>query len=341
MNRMRSVVAVIALLALGGSASPDEPGRTNHTNPAIRLAAPEKPYIVLRRGEVEAIVVDHRAVDDGVLPRHRAGYSGLAALRHAWRRQNLFVPAYAGLIFQHIHDGTTRPRDILFEPRNAPVELRRVDDHTAELYQRPTPHWGLEGCLRYEMLPDGAIEMTLECVPRRRSFRNGSIGLFWASDTDRPESGAIHFRGHPDGGDVTPRWIESVSPAHGVRATHLGAADRRDFPHDEGFPLTLVFSGSGLRHDEPWYFGVSHGMADAQVFRPRDRVRFAQSPPGGGRGNPARDFQACLPVYEVGRRYTLVMRALYLPYESVEQVREAVESHRLALGQDDRAKGAD
>jgi hypothetical protein len=36
---------------------------------------------------------------------------------------------------------------------------------------------------------------------------------------------------------------------------------------------------------------------------------------------------------EVGRRYTLVVRALYLPYESPAQVREAVEPHRRALGQ--------
>ena len=188
------VTIVVALFARGtigrapasaGTALPDEPGRTTFTNPTIRYTVPEKPYVVLRRGEVEAIVVDQRAVDDGALRGHRAGYSGLAALRHDRRRENVFVPAYAGLNFEHIHDGTTQPRDILFEPRNAPMELRRVDDHTAELYQRPTPHWGLESCTRYELLPDGAIEMTVECIARRRSFRNGYIGLFWASYTLR------------------------------------------------------------------------------------------------------------------------------------------------------------
>ena len=93
MNRMQAFLAVIAIHRLSGAAFPDEPGLTSFTNPAIRYSVPEKPYVVLRRGEVEAVVVDNRAVDDGVLPGHRAGYSGLAALRHTRRRENLFVPA--------------------------------------------------------------------------------------------------------------------------------------------------------------------------------------------------------------------------------------------------------
>ena len=173
--------------------------------------------------------------------------------------------------------------------------------------------------------------MTVECIPRRRSFKNGYIGLFWASYIHRPESGAIHFLGHPEGGDPTPRWTDATSPAHGVRATHLAVGDDRSFPHDADFPLTLVFNRSGHRYDEPWYYGVSHGMAYAQVFRTRDRVRLSQSPSGGGEGNPAWDFQAFIPDYDVGRRYTLVMRALYLPFESPDQVRRAIEPHRLAL----------
>jgi hypothetical protein len=324
------LTAAIVLMGMGAEAA-EEPGRTTLSVPSTRFTVPEEPYVVLARGAVEAIVVDNRAVDDAVLRGHRAGYSGLAALRHARRRENLFVAAYAGLNFEHIHDGTKQPWEVIFEPRKAPMELRRIDDHTAELYQRATPQWGLESCLRYELLPDGAIEMTLECIPRRRTFRNGYIGLFWASYIDRPSSGAIHFLGHPAGGDPTPRWIEATSPDHGVRATHLAADDRRDVPHDWGFPFSLVFSFSGIRYDEPWYYGVSHGMAYAQVFRPRDHVRLTQSPSGGGEGNPAWDFQAFIPDYEVGRRYTLVMRALYLPYESPEQVRRAIEPHRHAL----------
>ncbi|WZP00241.1 hypothetical protein EP7_001863 [Isosphaeraceae bacterium EP7] len=64
------------------------------------------------------------------------------------------------------------------------MELRRGGAHTADLYQRPTPHCGLESCYRYKSLPNGAIEMSLECVPHRRSFRNGDFGLFWAGYID-------------------------------------------------------------------------------------------------------------------------------------------------------------
>ena len=275
--------------------------------------------------------MDNRAVDDDVLRGHRAGYSGLAVLRHARRRENLFVPAYAGLNFEHIHDGTTRPREVLFEPRNAPMELRRIDEHTVELYQKPTPHWGLESCTRYEMLPDGAIEMTVECIPRRAASGTATSACSGPATSTGPSRAPSTSWAIRSGATRPRAWIEAVSPAHGVRATHLAADDDRVFPHDEDFPLTLVFNRSDVRYDEPWYYGVSHGMAYVQVFRRRDRVRLAQSPSGGGEGNPAWDFQAFLPDYEVGRRYTLVMRALYLPYESPEQVRRAIEPHRLAL----------
>jgi hypothetical protein len=335
---MRTFLVAVVMLPFCKGALCQEPGRTSFMNPRVRYTVPQKSYVVLQRGDIEAIVVNNREVDDEVLPGHRAGYSGLAALRHTRRRESLFVPAYAGLNFEHIHDGTKQPWDVIYEPRKAPMELRHVDGHTAELYQSPTPHWGLESCLRYELLPDGVIEMTLECVPRRRSFRNGYIGLFFASYIDRPKSGAIHFRGHLAGDDPTPRWIEAVSPDHGVRATHLAVDDLRSFPHDLSFPFSLVFSRSLYRYDEPWYYGVSHGMAYVQLFRTRDRVLLTQSPSGGGQGNPAWDFQFFIPDYEVNRPYTLVVRAFYFPYRSPDQVSQAIEPHRIALEGDHAPK---
>tara|TARA_A100001037_G_scaffold173976_1_gene156054 strand:+ start:346 stop:1263 length:918 start_codon:yes stop_codon:yes gene_type:complete len=301
------------------------PRLTSLSDPSLRYTVPEKAYAVLQRGDIEAVIVNNRAVDDEVLPGHRAGYSGVASLKHRKNGRNLFVPSYAGLNFEHIHDGTVQSRGVLFEPRQAPMELRVVGPHTVELYQAPTPHWKLESCLRYHLLEDGTLELTLECVPRANTFANGYIGLFWASYIHQPESLDIHFKG-PD-----QAWIRGVTPAHGTLPTHLGLHDQREFAHDEQFPLTLVFNRSRHRYSEPWYYGVSHGMALVQMFRERDQVRLTQSPSGGGRGNPAWDFQYLIPDPEIGKRYQRIMRAMYVPFRSREQIERASARHRKDL----------
>lgn len=306
--------------------------RTTLSNPAIEFHVPQKPYVVLERAGVRAVVVDNSAVDDDVLPSHRAGYSGLASLTHARRSENLFVPPYAGLNFEHIHDGTAQDRQTLFEPRKEPMQLRMIDDFTCELYQAATSHWKLESSLRYGMLEDGTIEMTLECIPRADTFANGFIGLFWASYIHQPESLDIHFKGHgvDDGRDRT-RWIRGVTPAHGTLSTHLAWNDHRDFPHDEDFPLSLVFNRSNYRFREPWYFGVSHGMAFVLIFRTMDEIRMTQSPSGAGPGNPAWDFQYFVRNYHMGQRYQMVMRAMVTPFETAEQIERLSRPHRQAI----------
>jgi hypothetical protein len=313
---------VVGAVGLCWALQADEPpARTTLSNASIAFAAPDRPYVVLRRGAIEAVVVNNRAVDDAVLPGHRAGYHGLAVLRHQHQPRNLFVPAYSGLNFEHIHDGTVQPHDILFEPRHAPVELRLINDHTAELYQPPTPHWGLESCLRYELLDHGVIELTFECIPRRATWKNDYLGLFWANYIHESESLDIHFIGRSD--SDRSEWTRGVTPEHGVNATHRFPDDNREFPHDPDFPLSLVFNFSKQRFDDPWYFGECRGMAFAQMFRPGDGIRFSQSPSGGGKGNPAWDFQSFISHPEIGRRYQLVMRALYTALNTAQDVASA------------------
>ena len=104
-----------------------------------------------------------------------------------------------------------------------------------------------------------------------------------------------------------------ITPRHGELSTHRAFDDDRQFAHVEPFPLELPFSFSRYRYAEPWYFGLCRGMAFAQLFRPRDEVRFAQSPSGGGNGCPAWDFQWFIERPQVGQRYQLVMRAVYVP----------------------------
>lgn len=323
-------VSAERLTALGiktDAQAQQDSGLTSLDNRAIQYTVPASHYVVLKRGPIQAVVVDNRAVDDAVLPGHRAGYHGVASLTHDKQPRNLFVPAYAGLNFEHIHDGTTQAREILFEPRNAPMQLRVVNEHTAELYQPPTPHWGLESCLRYELQEDGAIRMIFECIPRRVTWKNDYLGLFWASYIHQPESLDIHFLGQEAGGAAG--WIRGSSPEHGVRATHLAVADDREFAHDADFPLTLVFNRSDYRFTEPWYFGMCRGMAFAQSFRPDDHVRISQSPSGGGAGNPAWDFQWLIREPKVGQRCQLVMHALYVPAaQSLPDTRDSL-AHRV------------
>jgi hypothetical protein len=307
------------------------PGVTSLTDSGVRFQVAENHYAVLQRGALRAIVVDNAELDLADLPGHRAGYNGLASLTHTARGVNLFVPAVSGLNFEHIHDGTTVGLKEKFEPRKCPMQLRGVDRHTVEVYQPPTANWMLESCGRYQLLEDGTIEYTFECIPRADGYRNGYIGLFWASYIQQPESGAIVFRGHGRDADEPPRWIEAVSPAHGTDSTH-GPAGRASLPQvDADFPLTLVNHPSRFVYTEPWYFGVSHGMAYVQMFRARDRIWLAQSPSGGGSGNPAWDFQWFIQDYQVGEAYGFVMRAAYLPYESREQIERDTRRHREAL----------
>lgn len=335
MFRYQTIIPAVILFAIAFDApvfAADE-SLTTLGNKEIRYSVPASGHHTLRRGDVTAVVVDNRAVDDGVLAGHRAGYSGVASLTHAKRGENLFVPNYAGLNYEHIHDGTNQDRDILFEPRRAPMELRVVNDHIVELYQAPTPTWKLESVLRYTMLEDGTIEMTLECIPRAKAFRNGYIGLFWASYIHQPDSLDIHFRGTDRGGDPSTKWIRGVTPSHGVLSTHLSQKDRRNFKHDEDFPLSLAFNNSNYFYAEPWYYAVSHKMAFVQMFRPQDEIRLTQSPSGGGNGNPAWDFQWFISDYKVDTLYRMVMRAQYVPFESPEQIQRVSRANRSALGQ--------
>ena len=109
-----SLPFAILLLAVPGFVAADEPlPLTTLSDTTAKFTRPEKPYAVLKRGDVEMIVVDNSAVDDKALPKHRAGYSGVASLQHAQRRASLFVPNFAGLNFEHILDGTTHKQAVL------------------------------------------------------------------------------------------------------------------------------------------------------------------------------------------------------------------------------------
>jgi len=175
----------------------------------------------------------------------------------------------------------------------------------------------LESCGRYSLQEDGTIEYRFECIPHGKTFRNGYAALFWASYIQQPESTDIHFPGRPVEAAQGSDWVRGVTPMHGVDSTHPPVGPVPVLKHDDDFPLSLVFHRSRYTHTEAWYYGLSHGRAFVQMFRPRDKIWFAQSPSGGGAGNPAWDFQWFIPDPQVGQRYGFVMRASLI--SSVDQ----------------------
>ncbi|MEC9091646.1 MAG: hypothetical protein VX438_02985 [Planctomycetota bacterium] len=306
---------------------------TSLTEKKTEFKLAKRHWIELSRSDTRVIIVDNAAVDVPQLPKHRAGYSGVACLTHKQQDRNIFVPGIAGLNFEHIHDGSTRRLVEKFEPRKFPMELRVINDYTVELYQPPTKNWKLESCGRYELLEDGTIEYTFECIPRGANFRDKFIGLFWASYIHQPEDKAIFFKARPVGSRQPPGWIKAVTPKHGVESTHRPVGVRGLPKIDVDFPLTLVNHPSGYEHCESWYYGVCRKMALVQMFRPQDRVWMAQSPSGGGQGNPAWDFQWFVDQPQVGQLYRLVMRMAYFPYSGPSQVAGRVQQHLAALGE--------
>ena len=49
------------------------PARTTLANPSQSYRVAKTDYVVLNRGEVEAVIVNNAAVDDGKLPGHQVG----------------------------------------------------------------------------------------------------------------------------------------------------------------------------------------------------------------------------------------------------------------------------
>ncbi|QDU80179.1 hypothetical protein Pla110_19030 [Polystyrenella longa] len=314
---------IIGLCFLTGAHPLAAPRVTSLTNPNVEYSVSTTGTAILRAGDTILVIVDNGPGKTQFTPEHKPGYNGIAYWGHAKRQANLFVPTYAGLNYEHIHDGTNKVKQEIFEPRRNPMQLRIINDRTVELYQGPTFNWKLESCGRYELKADGTLEYTFECVPKAATFSQDFIGLFWASYMHEPPKIGINFWGqNSQENDTDPEWINLISPSHGVRSTHPPA----NYPHtivfDEGFPITLANHPSGYVHMAPGYYGVSHDMAFVQLFRQRDQIWFAQSPTGGGGKNPAWDFQWFIPDYKVGEAYGFVMRAAYFPYESHEKVVE-------------------
>jgi hypothetical protein len=262
-----------------------------------------------RAGDLTAVIGDNAAA--GV---HRAGYNGLWSLTHRREPANLFVPAVAGLNLEHIFDGdkhdTDGTRTVFFEPRNAPMEFRRLSATEAELHQPPTPNFHLESWTRFALVAPHYVDFAFRCRATQHVFAHGYIGLFWASYVNAPDDKSVYFR---DGG----LWQQLCSQRHNDESTVRHRADTLDLTFSPGLGDALYRNVSPLRFEEPLFYGLFRGQIAVWMFDRADSIRLTHSPSGGGTNraaqttNPAWDFQFLIPRYDVLRDYGFRARLVY------------------------------
>jgi hypothetical protein len=277
----------------------------------------------LETSKLRAVIADNEAYG----AKHRAGYNGVAELcLRPGEQTNLFVPNYAGLNLEHVFSGdATSFGWNIFEPRRAPMRLVQHSRRRVELRQEGTEHWPLRSRLIYELKGD-AVDFTFCGTPLADAWKkHGYIGLFFASYIQSPEDLAIQFigRSRPGRGDMTARWIKHLPEKHGVAANHRPAGSTWDPPLDPGFNMDLVAGISDLEYLYPFYFGRSGDNVFVLMFerqRPGGELRFAQSPSGGGKGNPAWDFVYFRRDYAVHREFSFRVRAVCRKFTGVEDV---------------------
>ncbi|HWN96439.1 MAG TPA: hypothetical protein VNT99_15525 [Methylomirabilota bacterium] len=276
----------------------------------------------LQSDQLRAVIADNEAFGAD----HRAGYNGVAELGLAGDTRNVFVPQYAGLNFEHIFSGDAQSLGWnIFEPRRAPMKLVRHSPTRIELHQERTEHWPLRSRLTYEVEGD-AINFTYCGTPLADAWKkHGYIGVFFASYIQKPEDMSLQFIGRSrlGSGDTRSRWIKHLPPTHGTAANHRPADSNWDPPLDDGFNIDLVKGISEFEYAYPFYFGRSGSNVFIMMFeRPRDgsELRFAQSPSGGGAGNPAWDFVYLQRGYEVNRDFCFRARAVLRKFTTAEEV---------------------
>jgi hypothetical protein len=266
-------------------------------------------------GDLSAVIGDNAAHE-----KHRAGYNGLWSLRHRASQRSLFVPGIAGLNYEHIFNGDpVGPREVFFEPRNAPMTFRKISDSEAELHQPATPTFQLESWTRFKLVAPHYIDMSFRCVPRQHVFPRGWIGLFWASYINAPLDKSIYFPGGDEARSERKYWTQFCTQRHNDESTVLHRDDKTelDFAPDER--ETLYRNFSPFRYDLPVYYGNFEEHTWALMFDRTEGIRFSHSPSGGGLNsthattNPAWDFQFIIPDYEVNQEYGFKARAVFRP----------------------------
>lgn len=276
-----------------------------------------------KAGDLTAVIGDNEAYDG-----RRAGYSGVHSLIHATNPASLF--AIGGLNHEHIFDGDQDLRgdsSVFFEPRNAPMTLTRISETEAELHQPPTPTFFLESWTRIKLAAPHYIDFTYRCKPHQHAFRNGYIGLFWASYINSPENKSIYFRDEKG-------WVQLCTQAHYDESSVRHVDDKIELKFLDGTRDTLYKNLSPLRFSDPFYYGYFGSHVYILMFDRAEGIRFCHSPSGGGvpsSPTPAWDWQYLVPKYDVLQEYGYRARVVYREKCSRDEILKEFTAWRAAL----------
>ena len=160
---------------------------------------------------------------------HRAGYNGVFLMEMPDMCATPFVPAYAGLNLEHYFDLAPRNSDdnIFFEPRRAPMTFALLNEHTAELHQPTSPHYGVESWTRFEVTTPGRLDMHFRCVPHKAGLEGGVLGVFWASYINGPLDKSLYFLKAGASLDK-PIWEQYATQQHNRDSTLISEDDSRE-----------------------------------------------------------------------------------------------------------------
>lgn len=248
---------------------------------------------------------------------HKMGYNGISELFHIEQDSNVFVPSYAGFNLEHTFGGDSLPPYPFYEPRINEMFLKRISKTEVELFQEELPDSHTEVWTSYKLVEPHYIDITVKYKIHEMPFyRHNYAGLFWASYINSPSDPTINFYGKKRS-ELENRWIKVLSAEHGVNCTYMGVDDNFEMHTEENFTLSLTHNYSDYQFKFPFYYGRFHNMVFIQMFKlPSDGqiLRFADSPIGGGNGNPAWDFFIINPNFELDKEYSFQVRLAYKKY---------------------------
>ena len=281
--------------------------------------------VVLNSSQLQIVIGNNRsATVNG--QAHQAGYNGVFSItsNHADTAESPFVPTYAGWNLEHYFDALPRPkREHFFEPRYAPMELRKIDEDCVELYQPTTRVFEVESWTRFSIAEPNAIDFSFRCKPHRDDYEGNFLGVFWASYINGPMDKSIYFL---DGQSTLdrPLWRQFCTQTHNRDSTVKQVADLTELSfqqHD-----CLFANVSPLRYSVPFFYGRFRDTVLIYAFRPTPHLRFCHSPSGGGKSrngtdtNPAWDFQLIIPGPVKGQEYEVQGRLIYKKWQGRDDV---------------------